>query len=331
MKPWRVPLLLVVAAVIVCGGSSAIVPQNPVGNCHYFVETGHYVCSDFLNFFETRGKHEIFGYPLTEAYTDPDTGLWVQFFQRARMELHPSLPEPYRVQLGLLVDELGYASQYPPAKAEAIPAFNSALHHYFPETGHVVSYAFLSYYRDKGGLDIFGYPRSEFVYENGYMVQYFQRAKMEWHPEGADGPEMRLANLGEVYTERFGIPGGADRPLPPPTFRDGAADIAPQSVTALRATANVRRMITGGTGTQTVYVYVNGQQGQAIERAHVDIVVQLEPQGETHDCGLTDGNGFASCTFDLNSPTPGRKVVVDVNVTYGALTQATSTFFLPWW
>lgn len=316
-------------AAVLLSSASATYPQAPTGNCRYFVETGHYVCDEFLKFYETRGGLEIFGYPLTEAFDDPIHGLLVQYFQRARMEWHPHNPEPYKVQLGLLVDELGY--RFPPARPEQIPAFNSSLHHYFPETNHVVSYAFLSYFREKGGLDIFGYPRSEFMYEDGYIVQYFQRARMEWHPEVISGPQMRLTNLGEIYIERFGLPGDYDKPLPPP--RSGAPYAVAQesTATALYASASVRYVITGRQGIQTVFVYVTDQQHRPVQGAAVRMTVHYQSGDQRYEFEPTNASGFTRRSFDIAMSPPGRKVVIDVTVTYGNLTATTQTFFLPWW
>nr|HID12408.1 hypothetical protein [Anaerolineae bacterium] len=303
--------------------------QPPTGNCQYFVETGHYVCDEFLGFYETRGGLEIFGYPLTEAFDDPTRGLRVQYFQRARMEWHPYNPEPYKVQLGLLVDELGY--RYPPARQEQIPAFNSPIHHYFPETGHVVSYAFLHFFREKGGLDIFGYPRSEFMYEDGYIVQYFQRARMEWHPEILSGPQMRLTNLGEIYIERFGIPGDYAEPRPPPERGGPYPTPLEPTVTKLYISASVRYVITGRQGVQTVFVYVTDQRQQPVQGVSVSMVVHYQSGDQRYEFKPTNASGFTRRSFDILPSPPGHKVVIDVTMTYGDLTATTQTFFLPWW
>ncbi|HEU4792159.1 MAG TPA: polysaccharide deacetylase family protein [Nitrolancea sp.] len=53
---------------------------------------------------------------------------------------------------------------------------------YFPETGHWLSHGFLGYWERFGGLPIFGYPLTEEFQENGVTVQYFERARFEWHP-----------------------------------------------------------------------------------------------------------------------------------------------------
>jgi len=130
MRKARSSLTVAVMVAVLLGSVSATYPQTTAEDCRYFVETGHYVCGEFLEFYETRGELEVFGYPLTEAFDDPTHGLRVQYFQRARMEWYPDNPDPYRVQLGLLVDELGY--HFPPVRPEQIPASNSAPTTTFP-------------------------------------------------------------------------------------------------------------------------------------------------------------------------------------------------------
>jgi len=324
-------------AAALASSISATRPPSSDGRCLYFADTEHYVCDEFLEFFETRGGLEIFGYPLTETCDDPRFGLRVQYFQRARMELHPHNPEPYKVLLGLLVDELGY--HFPRARSEQIPPSNTALHHYFPETGHSVSYEFLRYFREKGGLDIFGYPRSEFMYEDGRIVQYFQRVRMEWYPEDSTGPQMRLANLGEICVERFGVPDGCDKPLPPPSRHDDRAPIeTPEpKVTKLHVTASVRNVITGREGSQAVFVYVIDQQQHPVHGAAVKMVVHYQSGDQYYEFEPTNASGFTNFSFDILPAPPGRKVVIDVTVTYyddlvsTTSTGTTQTFFLPWW
>lgn len=323
------PIAIVMAALLL-GSVAATQPQPPGPNCDYFSESGHYVCDEFLKFYETRGGVEIFGYPLTEAFDDPTRGLRVQYFQRARMEWHPYNPEPYKVQLGLLVDELGY--RFAPARPQQMPPFNSATQQYFPETGHVVSHAFLDYFRKKGGLDIFGYPRSEFMLEDGHIVQYFQRARMEWHPENLSGPKMQLSNLGETYIEVFGLPGKYDEPQPPPPRLGSPGATSPKpTVTALRVSASVRHAIIGRGGRQTVCVYVTDQRQQAVEGVTVKMVVHYQSGDQRYGFEPTNDSGFTNWSFELPETSPGRRVLIDVTATYGDLTSTTQTFFVPWW
>ncbi len=330
MKTLTSPRLILVLAMVLIGGIAATPPPQSQ-NCEYFNDTGHYVCDDFLTFYQTRGEAAIFGYPITEAFADPDRGgIRVQYFQNARMELHPQNPAPYRVLLGLLVDELGYS--FPRARTEQIPRSNSPLHHYFPETGHVVSYSFLDFFREKGGLDIFGYPRSEFMFEDGHIVQYFQRARMEWRPEITSGPQMQLTPLGERYVERFGVPDEYADPLPPPSQVDSPTPDPEPDVTKLNISASVRYIITGREGGQTVFVYVTDQRQQPVQGAFVKMTVHYPSGDQPYSFDeATNESGFAGQYFDIQPAAPGQKVVIGVTVTYGELTGTTQTFFLPWW
>ncbi|MGH2367736.1 MAG: glycosyl hydrolase family 8, partial [Chloroflexota bacterium] len=68
---------------------------------------------------------------------------------------------------------------------------------YFEQTGHVVQGRFLEYFLAGGGIDTFGYPRTDEFDEDGRLVQYFQRGRMEYFPEReGDGLGVALAPLG---------------------------------------------------------------------------------------------------------------------------------------
>ena len=56
--------------------------------------------------------------------------------------------------------------------------------HYFTETQHLVGGGFYQFWKENGGLAIFGFPISEeFTNKDGVTVQYFQRARFEWQPK----------------------------------------------------------------------------------------------------------------------------------------------------
>jgi len=63
---------------------------------------------------------------------------------------------------------------------------------YFVETQHTLTGPFLKYWQQGGGLPVFGFPIGEPMLEknldNGklYSVQYFERARFEYHPEYAN-------------------------------------------------------------------------------------------------------------------------------------------------
>ncbi len=71
----------------------------------------------------------------------------------------------------------------------------------FTVTGYTVCGRFHDYWETYGGLPIFGYPISDEHMENGLTVQYFERARFEWHP-GA-WPERWDVLLGRVGAEVF--------------------------------------------------------------------------------------------------------------------------------
>ncbi len=170
------------------------VPQNPALGGRYFSETGHHVTGNFLTFFDARGGVEIFGYPRTEAFNED--GLTVQYFQRARFELHADkLGTPYEVQLTLIGDILTKerGSVFPQAE----PRPTTASYRYFPETGYAVLHGFKRFFDERDGLTILGYPISNELQEDGIVVQYFQRGRLEYHPDRS--PQVSLGLLGDEW------------------------------------------------------------------------------------------------------------------------------------
>ena len=152
-----------------------------------FPETGQTIRGPFLAAWQARGGLPIFGYPLTDAFWERlEDGNWyrVQYFERARFEAHPENPAPYDVLLG----QFGRALH---AADPAVPREPGA--RYFEETGHNLSGDFRTYWETRGGLAQFGFPISEVFNEtledgNTYQVQYFERARFEYHPENNDTP-----------------------------------------------------------------------------------------------------------------------------------------------
>ncbi len=171
----------------------------PAPTSHTFPETGYTVQGPFFAFFQRYGGLDRFGYPITPEMNDG--GRTVQLFQRARMEHYPELAgTPYEVQLTLLGDLLTAGRRpFPPGA----PFPDGPNRRYFPQTGHGVHHAFLRFFDAHGGVESFGYPISDELYgENGWphAVQYFQRARFEYHPEHAGTPyEVQLGLLGEEF------------------------------------------------------------------------------------------------------------------------------------
>ncbi len=217
-RTWRLSLagaglLVLLGLLLIVTGAGAQEPWR------YFPETGYWVGNEFLTFFDERGGLDIFGYPIDNATTE--YGMRVQYFQRARMELHVSNPPAYRVQLGLLGMDLCRENCPPvtPVPPNLRPSPNDPHAHYFPQTGQVVKGAFWDYYRSRGGLDIFGPPISpEFLGRlSGRPVQYFQRARMEWWPENPEPYIIQLGLLGQEWLDWRASNPPMPTPPPPPT------------------------------------------------------------------------------------------------------------------
>lgn len=106
--------------------------SGPQAGCLWFDATGHNVCNQapgkgFLAYWQANGLRDpllnaygkslaLFGLPLTtpkmETNSSGDTVL-TQWFERARFEWHPDKPDPYKVLLGLLGNEVHGASPAP--------------------------------------------------------------------------------------------------------------------------------------------------------------------------------------------------------------------------
>jgi uncharacterized protein YkwD len=172
---------------------SVAAPAQP---SRYFQPTGYTVGGSFLSFFEAHGGVTIFGYPISERVTEG--GRPVQYFERQRFEYHgEAAGTPNVVQLGRLGAELA------PARAVSrysAPFASTAARMFFPQTRHSLSGAFLAYWRANGSVRVLGYPVTEPLTENGLLVQYFERARMEYHPEKASaGYAVELGALGRQF------------------------------------------------------------------------------------------------------------------------------------
>ncbi|MEO8287397.1 MAG: hypothetical protein ABI670_13310 [Chloroflexota bacterium] len=165
----------------------------------FFAPTGQYVEGKFLQYWLDHGGLPIFGYPLTPAFQEG--GRTVQYFERSRFELHPeNAGSPYEILLGQLGKEHLIAEGRKVPGPDKLAAREGEIR--FPETGYKVGGAFFDYWQAHGGLFQFGYPLSPELKESGtnLVVQYFERARFEYHPENAGTPYAVLLTL--LGTER---------------------------------------------------------------------------------------------------------------------------------
>lgn len=72
----------------------------------------------------------------------------------------------------------------------------------FPATGHTVSGNFLRYFEAMGGVESLGYPITEPLEQEGRLVQHFEYARLEDHPDEPGQPLVKLSMLGERMGRR---------------------------------------------------------------------------------------------------------------------------------
>jgi LPXTG-site transpeptidase (sortase) family protein len=204
-----VALLLIAAVSLSPAPASA---NTRAGAPVLFRETGHTLAYGFREFYDRRGGLPIFGLPLTEVFVED--GRPVQYFERARFEWHGPLALVQAGHLGRWAAEglAGHPAFAPVASAPAGAAL-------FPETGHSLGAEFLAFWRANGGLPTFGYPISEPFEELSaqdgrvYLVQYFERARFELHPDNPPAYRVQLGHLGRQLLTARPAPEWATRPV----------------------------------------------------------------------------------------------------------------------
>ncbi len=219
--------LSILLLVTVFGLALPSIASQPVGaqtdemkQSRYFDETGFWVQGPFREYWESHGGLFVFGYPITGVFQHSD-GLYKQYFERAIFEYHPRHARTeYEVllqRLGAIRTE-GRQDESPFVPLEGIqPDENCS---YYPETGHRLCFGIRSFWTANGGLPNFGYPLSEEFDERNqpppagdgqiYTVQYFERARVEWHPEHRETEyEFLLGLLGTEYLLKHGAPASA--------------------------------------------------------------------------------------------------------------------------
>lgn len=177
-----------------------------------FAETGHTLGGVFRDYWQRHGGLAQFGYPITGELIEPDpqngSARTVQYFERNRFEYFPeNQGTPYEVQLGRLgadqLRRLGLRWQDTPASTDARGCRR------FVQTRRQLCPPFRAYWEQHGGLSMYGLPLTDAFYDNGRLVQYFERNRFEYHPEQRGTPyEVLLGLLGvELYTVRPMPPG----------------------------------------------------------------------------------------------------------------------------
>jgi hypothetical protein len=176
---------LSLAQLLVPPAPTRIEPTLP-GRCAYVAGKAFPVCGPFLTFYQSArpvtARTRIFGEAISgPMYDRTDKHLIVQYFQRARFEYRPDLPGT--VALTPLGTLLTRGLHVTPLSSPMLPERRFA-------HGYSAGGVFLKFWQQHDGARLIGDPVSPaFSGSNGdgsgrrYIMQYFQYARLEYHPE----------------------------------------------------------------------------------------------------------------------------------------------------
>lgn len=289
----------------------------------YFSETGHTLDSRFVAFFDSHGGEALLGFPITDSFLDPRSGWRVQYLENARLEL---APDPSGGVIGVRLSALGEAlgGWDPALTPDQVPASSDATCRYFPESGHAVCHAFLTYYLAHGGPAQFGFPISEFQLEGERIVQYFQAFRLDWYPEASEGSQVRPAPLGRFHFDAMGYDPELRRPQLP-------TDPLKYEVLGLRPRVSVLHPVLGTTGQQEVFVAVRDQNMNPVPGATVVLTVHLADGDRILLMPPTDSRGVSRITFEYQGEPRGLTAALEITVVLDQLQALTRDSFLIWY
>jgi hypothetical protein len=207
--------IVAIGGLVLATAPFTVTPGGPPGGERHFPETGHSVRGRFLAYWQSHGVDlgesgisdreslALFGYPISgefEQRLENGRTYTVQYFERFRMEFHP---EHEGTASEVLLGHFGRhivagVPNAPTAPVQAREGFK-----YHPETGHNVGPRFHGFWERNGGLAQFGYPLTELftqTLEDGkrYEVQYFERARFEWHQGNPAEYSVLLGHFGRT-------------------------------------------------------------------------------------------------------------------------------------
>jgi polysaccharide biosynthesis protein PslG len=228
-------------------GSPGEVPDTrPPFQSQYFPDTQHAALNSFLTFWKrTPNALFVLGNPISqpfieESFTNPGEYYRVQYFERAILEEHPENAGSQYYILGRLlgnqiVQSRASEAPFAPAGDPGDGTFDTATSHTLRDSPA----PFRNFWQKNGGLAVFGRPQSEQFQEvnqadgKTYWVQYFERQRMEWHPNepqaryrillGLLGNEQRDTN--HANDPAFAPIGPGDVPPPPPNSGPANSDM----------------------------------------------------------------------------------------------------------
>ena len=287
----------------------------------WFPLTGHFVKGEFLKFYQNAPDPLIlFGYPITDAFMD-QTGHQTQYFQRARFDLLMTDKGPSVVLANLgwfLYDDKGVPVDF----AQSGPTCRM-----FPETGKNVCYAFLQFYDAYQGEKYFGSPISGMEYRNDRVVQYFEKARLEYLKNLPDGHNIILTQLGRpAFDMIIGDAKIVNRQI------DGFIP-ARNPIQSINARAFVRASLVTAGMKQTVFLIVRDQDLQPVQGVQASVTLGY-PDGAKFSfrpVGVTGLDGILKVELTAPELAPRQVVNVEITAELQGLKANATTWFRVWY
>lgn len=107
------------------------------------------------------------------------------------------IPKYLGVAILLMAPLFLMACRNPPHSAAPISATE-----YFEENGHPVQGDFLVFFKRYGGVAGLGKPLTAEIRVDGWQVQYFEKGRLEYHPENEAAYRITVGWLGELLHRR---------------------------------------------------------------------------------------------------------------------------------
>ncbi len=207
------PLLLLSFGPTFLPSSDTAAAVDPPTSCS--TQTTKCVKGLLLAYWLNNGGAERLGFPISDEFDEPNMDgktHRVQYFERTRLEYHQEFVNTPSIVLQGLIGHEQFIARYPMGR----PASPVTGDQCFAETSRCIASGFRTYWQQNGGVAQFGFPLSdEFDEPSGGQaahVQYFERARFEYHPEAA-GTRGEVT-LGLVGTEALAMKYPNGQPAP---------------------------------------------------------------------------------------------------------------------
>jgi hypothetical protein len=249
------------------------------------IDTTYEVADIFITMYDSVDNPQgIFGNPISRAYTNPDNGSLMQYFENVRFE---TITDNYG-RVSVIISDLG-TQLFDPAGKEMVIIDKNCTH--FGENEYPICHEFRKFYEDNHGKIYFGEPISHVYAQKSRYFQYFANVCLIWDSITND---VVLAPLGDTYLSsyepmRYTI---IDSTYPELMVVDN------EQASELSVYTSVDHPFIHPFWEQTVAIYVTDESGAPIEGASVTVWVIL-PNGQFEIYRPADTNQNGISTFTI--------------------------------